>query len=147
MDEFAQSLERDHLPEWSDQYLDYQSLQDKVDTVAASIYDEATSQHHKSQVESELTSATVRIASSADCDNSSWYLQPLLTRISEKFYHFTDSKSQLCNETCKTSKAHTEACMILCQTTKQVTPASATHVKSTCNNCNNSGNMYQTCYR
>lgn len=59
MDEFAQTLERDHFPDWSDQYLDYQSLQDKVETAAASNHDEATAQHRKTQVESEPTPATL----------------------------------------------------------------------------------------
>ena len=55
MDEFSQSLQRDHLPEWSDEYLDYQSLQDKVEQAAASNQDEATVQHHKNEVQCELT--------------------------------------------------------------------------------------------
>ena len=92
MDEFAQSLERDHLPEWSDQYLDYQNLQDKVDIAAASNHDEATAQHHKAQVESELTPAVLWIASLSDFDIPSLHPQPLLTRTSEIFCHFTDSK-------------------------------------------------------
>lgn len=54
MDEFAQSLERDHLPEWSDHYLDYHSFQDKVEAAAASNHDEATAEHHKNLVESEV---------------------------------------------------------------------------------------------
>ena len=54
MDEFAESLERDHVPAWSDQYLDYKSLQQKVDTVAAPNLDEDTSQQRRTDVEGEL---------------------------------------------------------------------------------------------
>lgn len=53
MDEFSESLERDRLPEWSDEYLDYQSFQDKVEAAAASNQDEATAEHHKNDVQSE----------------------------------------------------------------------------------------------
>lgn len=90
--------------------------------------------------------ATLQIASLADCDSSSLIPQPLLARTSGKYCHFTDSKSQLCNKTCKISKAHTEACIIACQTATQMT-ASATHVNSICKSCNNTRNTYQTCYR
>ena len=53
MDEFAESLERDHVPAWSQQYLDYRSLQQIVDTAAAPDLDEDTSQQRKNDVEGQ----------------------------------------------------------------------------------------------
>lgn len=76
-----------------------------------------------------------------------WFMQPLLTRMSGRLYPFTESKSQLCSEICRISRTHTRACMNACQTATQMTPASATHVNSSCKSCNSMGNMYQICYR
>ena len=150
MDEFAQTFERDHLPEWSDQYLDYQSLQDKVETAVASNNDEETTQYHQNQVESELAYAHINeryMQYVAALTLRLVLLQPLLTRTLEKSSPFTESKSRLYNEICTISKAHTSLCKIACQTGTQTTLASGTLVKSTCKSCTNTGKMCQTCCR
>ena len=91
--------------------------------------------------------ATPWVACLTDNKSLFWFLQPLLTRTSGRFYPFTESKSQLCSEICRISRTHTKACMNACQTATQMTPASATHANSTYKSCNSMGNMYQICCR
>ena len=52
MDEFADSLYRERVSSWSEQYIDYEELQSKVDAAAEPNQDEATCQQRKTEVES-----------------------------------------------------------------------------------------------
>lgn len=59
MDEFADSLYRERVSSWSEQYIDYEELQSKVDAAAEPNQDEATCQQRKTEVESMLGSHDV----------------------------------------------------------------------------------------
>lgn len=148
MDEFSQSLERDHPPEWSDDYLDYQSLQDKVEAAAASDHDEVTAQHRKDQVQSELAVCHPRFGNLTQHLTIRFVLlQPLLTRTSRRSYPSIGSKSQLYNEMCMTLRTHTGVLKIACQTARQTTQAKGSLIKRTCKGCKLLGSRCQTCCR
>ncbi|KAL0025314.1 hypothetical protein WJX79_004533 [Trebouxia sp. C0005] len=62
MDEFTDSLYRERVSSWSEQYIDYEKLQSKVDAAAEPNQDEASCQQRRTEVETALDKEIKKLA-------------------------------------------------------------------------------------
>ena len=99
MDEFARSLERDIVPEWSQQYLAYGDLQYKVEAAAAQDQHDASKKQRKEDVESKACSVVLKRCNGPD-HNSPVALQQALNGKSGRCCPFTRSRSMMYSRMC-----------------------------------------------
>ena len=91
MDEFTDSLYRERVSSWSEQYIDYEQLQSKVDAAAEPSQDEATCQQRRTEVES-MPGSPLMWLPDLTCVSQSFLCAAALDKKIKKVLSFYDSQ-------------------------------------------------------